>query len=103
MAWYMVFQTSDGRPVSQTTIEPPRLAAGLDYVEIAAQSDEAKQWDAATTALIARPAKVLVDRTDAIVTDYQVRGGRLNAPDEAALRATLAAEFEEDELIRNTR
>jgi len=103
MAWYMVYRTIDGRPVSETTVEPPRLRAGLAYKEIAERVEAGKMWDDATASLVDRPAKILVNRIDEVVTDYQIRGGRLNATDEAALRATLEAEFEDEELVRNTR
>lgn len=62
MTWYHIYKTSDGTLKSITDLQPGILPNGLDFVALASRPDKALMWDEATHNLVARPAKVLVNR-----------------------------------------
>jgi hypothetical protein len=83
---FAYYETSTGRLVSVGTTANPSPPPGVTEVEIAAMPNLLTEtWDAATHTFIARPAKVLIDRLNEIITDSQY------ADDIVALWNTLNA------------
>lgn len=60
MAFYAIYQESDGALVSLCSENPKRLRAGLVVLELQAKPDD-KEWDAANRAFVQKPVKRVVD------------------------------------------
>ncbi len=70
MAWYAVYETDTGRLVSLGTVLAEPFPAGLSTVALSAEPDlPTAMWDAPTRAFVPRPAKVLADRMNDLLTD----------------------------------
>lgn len=60
MSRWAIYETATGRLVTDTTVEPTGLRAGLASRSVP-DSDEGLMWDTATRNYVARPPKVLVN------------------------------------------
>lgn len=70
MTWKAYYETATGRLLSVGEIEPEQLPPGVSELLLAGQPNiDAVMWDVATRAFVARPAKVLVDRLQDMITD----------------------------------
>lgn len=72
MTWYAIYNKSTGRLVSLGTVITDPLPAHLEAVTLADKPADSEMWDEATKAYVPRPAKVLMDRLQDLVThgDY---------------------------------
>jgi hypothetical protein len=93
---YAYYETATGRLVSVGTDANPSPPAGVTELQIASLPNLATQtWDAATRTFVARPAKVLIDRLDEILThpdygaDIQALWATLNTTNRTRLRNGL--------------
>lgn len=62
MTFYHIYITSTGVLESVTDVQPQSLKSGRSYVALATTVDKVNMWDESTKNLVARPAKVLVNR-----------------------------------------
>ena len=82
MAYWAVYETATGRLVSQGTRLADPLPAGLTAVDLGTRPADSLMWDSAQRIMVARPAKVLVDRLQDLLDFY---------PDFAAVWNSLSA------------
>jgi hypothetical protein len=69
---FAYYETSTGRLVSVGTDANPSPPAGVTELQIASLPNFSTEvWDAASRTFVARPAKVLIDRLNEIITDSQ--------------------------------
>lgn len=94
--WFAYVEDATGLLVSIGTIDQPSLPAGI--VQIAANVPDPLEpkwvWDTATRSFINRPAKVLIDRwqdllTSASYSDFQTVYNALNATRKQQIQAVL--------------
>lgn len=95
MAWYAYIRDSDGALLSLSTTSD-QVAAGITVTELAIDpTDPAHMYDQNTRTFISRPAKVLADRLQDIITnpaygdDLITLWNTLNAANRTRLRNGL--------------
>lgn len=64
MAYFMLYETATGRPISLSSVEADPIRAGRTSVDIGSAPSPDTMWDNATRAFIPRPPKVFVDRIE---------------------------------------
>ncbi|MCC6192057.1 MAG: hypothetical protein IT318_23760 [Anaerolineales bacterium] len=96
MAWQALYETATGRLVSVGSVVAEPLPAGLAALALAGPPNvDGEMWDAGTRAFVARPAKVLIDRLDDLITDSRYSAdlialwNALNATNRNRLRTGL--------------
>jgi len=67
MAYYMLYVTNTGKPVSLSSVEANPVPAGHTSVDIVNKPDKTVMWDEVTKAFIPRPPKVLKDRLQDLI------------------------------------
>lgn len=99
MAWYAVCEVISGNLVSIASVLAEPLPAHLIALPLAAQPDlSATRWNAALRLFETRPAKVLRDRwddllTNATYTDFQTVYNGLNTANKTRLQNILLRLF----------
>lgn len=95
MPWYALIQDSDGALLSLSTLLVSPSPSGTTLIELAIDpTDPAWMYDQATRGFVARPAKVLIDRLDDLVTnanyaDFLTVWNNLSAQRKTLLRNML--------------
>lgn len=69
MAYYLVYETDTGRLDSQGTVLASPLRANLTAVDVGTRPADNQMWNESSRTIIARPAKVLIDRLDDLSND----------------------------------
>lgn len=70
MAFRAIFRLATGELVSVGTVWPDPLDPGFGFVEYQTEPDlSVVMWDSATRDFVTRPAKVLFDRLDDLISD----------------------------------
>ena len=95
MTWYVIYSTTSGSLFSQGSAPPSPLPGGLITASLAEQPAASQMWDGESLIFVPRPAKVLRDRLQDILThpdyalDLQVIWAGLTAPQKTLLRNGL--------------
>ena len=93
MVWYAVYESATGRLLSVTTLLGD-LPVGVTTLNLAGEPADNQMWDSTTRTFIPRPAKVLVDRLQDILSnpayaDFATAYNVLNAANKTRLRNML--------------
>ena len=95
MAWYAICETASGRLISLGEADVAPVIVGATALTLAGAPDlQVQVWDEATRAFVARPAKVLVDRLQDLLSnpayaDFVTAYNALNAANKTRLRNML--------------
>ena len=95
MAWYAVYSSATGRLVSVGQVVADPLAGDWVASLLAGRPGDGEVWDEGARQFVARPAKVLVDRLQDLVTnpdysDFQTVYNALSAANKKRLADALA-------------
>ena len=94
MSYFLLYDTATGRLVSQGTVVASPLPDGLTAVDVGTRPSDGQMWDSATRTMVARPAKVLVDRLQDLLDfypDFATVWNSLSAERKTQLRTALIA------------
>jgi len=69
MPYFMLYETTTGRPISLSSVEVAILRPGTTSLDIGTKPDGSVMWDEVSKTMIPRPPKVFVDR----MTDLRSR------------------------------
>ena len=94
MVWYALYETINGKLVSVGTVIADPLPTGLTSISLPDKPADNQMWDEVTRAFVPRPAKVLVDRLQDILTnpayaDFTTAYNALNTTNKTRLRNML--------------
>ena len=64
MAYFMLYETATGRPVSLSSVEANPIRPGFTSIDIGSAPSPDTMWDMATASYIPRPPKVFIDRIE---------------------------------------
>lgn len=91
MAWFAIYQVSDGALVSETETRPVNLRPQYAYQEFALWPGPAVIWDPVTLTYIERPAGAPDVDLAAVIMAHALMPANLNANQRAAIQAAIAA------------
>lgn len=91
MSWQALYDVATGRLISVGDVVADALPDGLAALPLAGSPADSDMWDAATRSFVARPAKVLVDRLQDLLSDadFAAAWASLSAAQRTRLRTAL--------------
>lgn len=93
--WRAYYETATGKLISVGSVWPEVSPPGISFIESDVPIDmSTKMWDESSRSFVSRPAKVLIDRWNDLLTnpfysDFQAVYNSLNASRKALIRNEL--------------